>query len=219
MLALSRTMLLGILFSLSGCLPVGDPLVNLDAFIEDLFRFQLDPIDVALLRSDPQKANQPPADIDERRAVHLVHGFQSGRDVLTCNDVTLLGYDEWEAGNARARRARENAVGNQSTAEMQWPNFWNWNSPALAIPQKRTALLGTLFSATYEIALLGGRSESANVVNNETQHISAATLERVLSIRGRGYQGLYDNQLASKSFSIETNHECETLTILTLTIQ
>lgn len=220
MFALNRAMLVWVVLLLPGCLPpIGDPLVGLDAFVEDLFRFQIDPIDVALLRSDSDKANQPPEDINERQAIHLSDSFQPGRSVLTCADVVLQGYDDWATGNAAARTARENAVGNESTAEMRWPNFWNWYSPVLVVPQKRIALLGTLFSATYEIALLKSEANPLAAIEPETGHLSALALEQVLTVPGRGYQSLYANRLASMSFSIENIRECATTTIFTLRIQ
>ncbi len=198
---------------------MGDPLFNLRGFFTDLFRVQIDNPETILRGSDMQLGNTPPSNIEKKRALHIKTSTRSDIKSLSCDDIVFLGYNDWLAGFEKARYARSRAQDNLVTSEMIWPNFWNWNSPVFAIVSTRRTLLGNLKSVSASIAALGNDWNISDIINHETHKFTESALQLVFSVKGRGYDSLYEFQMSSRNVVLSGSLECNGFTIFNIEAQ
>ena len=198
---------------------LGDPLTNLNSFITDLFRVQIDSPEMIRRGTDLNLGNTPPTDPEIKRALHVLPSATTDTESLTCSDIVFLGYHDWLEGFNEAQKARLQAQDNRITPEMRWPNFWNWNSPAYArITTKRT-FLGNLKSVSASVAVLGNDWNISNLINPEINKITDLALQSVFSVTGRGYDSLYEFQIDSKDIILSETLDCDGFTIFNFEVQ
>ncbi|MDX8355535.1 hypothetical protein [Cognatiyoonia sp. IB215182] len=197
---------------------MGDPLTNLRWFFTDLFRAQLDNPEMILRGSDPELANTPPADLNERRALHLIESTSGREEPLSCDDVAVMGFREWHEGLQKSQEARQNSDSSHITPEMNWPTFWNWNSPAFVSLDIKRTLLGNLRSASVSVAVVGHSFQISSVIDQSKNKIANNALNRLFEVRGRGYRSLFEHQLSDKEFIITETENCTEFSIFRMEV-
>lgn len=197
---------------------MGDPLTNLRWFFTDLFRAQLDNPEVIRRGSDPELANTPPDDLYERRALHLIKPTSDHGGLLSCDDLTVMGFREWQEGLQKSQEARQNADSNHITPEMNWPTFWNWNSPAFVSLDVQRTLLGNLKSALLSVAVVGHNFQVSSVIDQSKSEITGNALNRLFEVHGRGYQSLFEHQLSGKKFTVTETENCAEFSIFRMEV-
>lgn len=197
---------------------MGDPLTNLRWFFTDLFRVQLDNPEVIRRGSDPELANTPPADLNERRALQLIKPTSDRNGPLSCDDIAVMGFSEWQEGFQKSQEARQNADSNHVTPEMNWPTFWNWNSPAFVSLYVQRTLLGNLKSASISVAVVGHSFQVSSVIDQSKNEITGNALNRLFEVRGRGYQSLFEHQLSGKKFTVTETENCTEFSIFRMEV-
>ncbi|MDT0684699.1 hypothetical protein RM543_18720 [Roseicyclus sp. F158] len=198
---------------------MGDPLINLRRFFTDLFRVQIDGPEVIRRGSDPQLANTPPSDPEFKRALHLSPSAITDNESLTCGDIVFLGYYDWLEKFNEAQEARLQAQDNRTTPEMRWPNFWDWNSPVFARTTTRRTFLGNLKSVPVSVAVLGNNWDISNFINPEINKLTDSALQRVFSVKGRGYDSIYEFHIDSKDVVLSEALDCDGFTIFNIEVQ
>ncbi|MEP2781437.1 MAG: hypothetical protein ABJO67_03905 [Pseudoruegeria sp.] len=198
---------------------MGDPLVNLRMFFVHSFRVQFDEPREIMLNYDLKLGNAAPEDTSEKRALHPFRSGTEPKPNLSCEDIEILGYEDWREGFENARQARAASIGNLITSDMRWPNFVGWNSPAYARISVESSILGNLISADVSIAVLGNDFDIDSVLDQTNRRLSDPTLGRVLSITGMGYDILYQSQLSEKSIQYSSMIKCDGFTIYNLEVR
>lgn len=198
---------------------MGDPLVNLRMFFVHSFRVQFDEPSEVMQNYDLKFGNAAPEDISEKRALHPVRSDAESSFNLSCEDIEILGYEDWREGFENARQARAASTGNLITSDMRWPNFVGWNSPAYARINVESSILGNLISADVSIAVLGNDFDIDSVLDQTNRRLSDPTLRRVISITGMGYNTLYQSQLSEKSIQLSSTKNCDGFTIYNLEVR
>lgn len=198
---------------------LGIPLINFDGFIRNAFRVHLDSVSYIEAATDMNRGNTPPDNPEEKRALHLASHHERRPKRLTCEDIEIQGYEDWLEGLNKAKAARAAATDNRWTAEMSWWNFERWNSPAYVLTNTRYTLLGNLRSAVLYVAVLGEDFDIARVLDQDGQTFTQETLNLVFSIRGWGYDILYENQLSDKAISLQNTTHCAGFVIFELEIE
>ena len=197
----------------------GDPLFNLRWLFETLFRLQFDSPEEIIRRSEWGNKNAPPNDINARRALHLKYHPPRRLKHLTCNDIAILGYRDWEVGFKRAKEARAKATDNRITPEMNWPNFVDWDSPAYVVLNIRRTFLGNLKSASLSVAVLGDDFDIGRVLDQNTGKIPKSNLQQLFAVRGRGFEQLHENGLSDKLITVSKITRCDGFSIFDLDVR
>ena len=197
---------------------MGIPLINFDGFIRNAFRVHFDSIEEI---EGPSRYNaiNPPEDSLEKRALHLASHHDRRPKKLACEDIEIQGYEDWLAGLNKAKAARAAAKDNRWTAEMSWWSFERWNSPVYVLSDVEATILGNLRSANLLVAVLGEDFDIERVLNQNAKTFTQETLSLVFSIRGWGYDRLYENQLSDKAISLENTMRCPGFLVFELEVE
>ena len=199
-------------------LPTGDPLGNLPIFVEDIFRLEVDDVDNIRQRSNSNKSPDDPSDL---RSLQINSTKDLRPSDWICGDFVLEGYETWSKGAENARKARDEATNNTVTPDMQWPTFWSWNSPVYTNTRIRTDFFTGMFlkSVDSTIAVYGTEFDVAEVVDLENGKFADVALDQIFLVKGRGYEGLYQNQILEKTVSVSEIRTCDDITIFRLKIR
>lgn len=79
--------------------------------------------------------------------------------------------------------------------------------------------MGNLKSASASVAAIGNNWSVADVINRETASFAESALQRVFSIKGRGYESLYEFQISPKEIVLSGSLECDGFTIFNIEIR
>ena len=197
---------------------MGIPLINFEGFVQNAFRVHFDSIEEI---EGPSRYNaiNPPEHSEEKRALHLASHHARRPKELACEDIEIQGYEDWLAGLNKAKAARAAAKDNRWTAEMSWSNFERWNSPVYVLPDVEATILGNLRSANLFVAVLGEDFDIERVLDQDAKTFTQETLSLVFSIRGWGYDRLYENQLSDKAISLQNMTRCPGFMIFELEVE
>ncbi|WP_068319030.1 hypothetical protein [Polycladidibacter hongkongensis] len=200
---------------------LGDPLSNLRIFFVDLFRVQIDSPATILLGRDRQLANTPPADVGAVRALHIIRhvNVEGFKHHVSCDDIAILGFNEWEEGFRQAQETLLQAESNVTTKEMWWPTFWKWNSPVDVSLKIKRNFWGNLRAASVSVAVIKGNFQISNVLDQSQSKIRETALRRVFEVRGKGYESLFEYQIDGKRVSLLGTDKCNDFSIFRLEVK